>query len=71
MFRTHKIRAMTKEDGKAFDDVAKGHEEQGIEFRFVEQKLSAKSSVEAGTDKRKVHIFSSRLRSFKAAAEIL
>lgn len=71
MFRTHKIRAMTKEDGKAFDDVAEGHEEQGIEFRFVEQKLSAKSSVEAGTDKRKVHIFSSRLRSFKAAAEIL
>jgi len=59
MFRTRKIRAMAKKDGKTFDDVAREHEEQGIEFRFAERKLGAESEpssqqsdVEAGTDQQ-------------------
>lgn len=37
MFRTRKIRARAKEEGKTFDDVAKECEERGEDFKFSER----------------------------------
>lgn len=39
MFRTRKIRAQAKVEGKTFDDIAKEYEEQGREFKFAEREV--------------------------------
>ena len=39
LFRTRKIRAQAKAEGKAFDDVAEEFRQQGVEFKFAERKF--------------------------------
>lgn len=39
LFRTRKIRAQAKAEGKTFDDIAEEHRQQGVEFRFAERKF--------------------------------
>lgn len=52
MFRTRKIRAKAKEEGKTFDDVAQEYGERGEEFRFAERevKIPGLRSKKAGGD---------------------
>ena len=68
MFRTRKIRAMAKTDGKTFEEIAREYERQGIEFKFAERKFGEniahstqlspmESDVEVGTDQRKFSHF--------------
>ncbi len=39
MFRTRKIRAQAKSEGKTFDDVTKECEEHDTDFKFVEREI--------------------------------
>jgi hypothetical protein len=39
LFRTRKIRAQAKAEGKTFDDLAEEYRQQRIEFRFAERKF--------------------------------
>jgi hypothetical protein len=56
-FRTRKIRAQAKEEGKTFDDIAEECRRENIEFRFAERavklllfrsKPDSPGSLEAG-----------------------
>lgn len=40
IFRTRKIRAQAKCEGKTFDDVSREREERGEEFKFAERELN-------------------------------
>lgn len=40
MFRTRKIRAQARAEGKTFDDVTKEYEAGGSEFKFSEREVS-------------------------------
>ena len=64
MFRTRKIRARAKTDGKTFDDIAREYEDQCVEFKFAERKVGrsiahstqpcpAEGDVETGMGQRK------------------
>jgi hypothetical protein len=39
LFRTRKIRAQAKAEGKTFDDIAEESRQQGVEFKFAERKF--------------------------------
>jgi hypothetical protein len=39
LFRTRKIRAQAEAEGKAFDDIAEEHRQQGVEFAFAEREF--------------------------------
>jgi hypothetical protein len=39
LFRTRKIRAQAKAEGKTFDDIAEEYRQQGVEFAFAERKF--------------------------------
>jgi hypothetical protein len=39
-FRTRKIRAQAKSDGKTFDDIAEECRRENIQFRFAEREVS-------------------------------
>jgi hypothetical protein len=52
---------MARKDGNSFDDIAKEHQDQGVEFKFAERKVRGKeapsdqpapieSDIETGTD---------------------
>jgi hypothetical protein len=56
-FRTRKIRAQAKEDGKTFDDIAEECRRENVQFRFAEREVmlpffrskpDAPGSLEAG-----------------------
>jgi hypothetical protein len=56
-FRTRKIRAQAKEDGKTFDDIAEECRRENVQFRFAEREVTlpffrskpdAPGSLEAG-----------------------
>jgi hypothetical protein len=42
LFRTRKIRAQAKAEGKTFDDIAEESRQQGVEFKFAERKFHLK-----------------------------
>lgn len=50
LIRTHKIRTQAKEQGKTFDDVAMGHEELGIPFKFAERKGETRRDRQKDTE---------------------
>jgi hypothetical protein len=39
LFRTRKIRAQGKAEGKTFDDIADEYKQQGVEFAFAEREF--------------------------------
>jgi Na+-transporting methylmalonyl-CoA/oxaloacetate decarboxylase gamma subunit len=64
-FRTRKIRAQAKSEGKTFDDISEEYKRENIEFRFAERevklpffsrKREAPDSIETG-DSLGVSIF--------------